>query len=123
MTKLTNINQSHKTYRKHKSENGRTRTSEYIRGGITCLGGVSIPCRRFTTGVSPISRLIKRYEPLSNSVCLERLMIGMKHIRQHVAHRKIVWINKTIVTIDDKFAEFCLQRKLLKPLQHQLVCQ
>jgi hypothetical protein len=36
MTKITNSNQSHKSYRKYKSENGRTRTSEYIRGGIRC---------------------------------------------------------------------------------------
>jgi hypothetical protein len=34
MTKITISNQSHKSYRKYKSENGRTRTSEYIRGGI-----------------------------------------------------------------------------------------
>jgi hypothetical protein len=46
MTKITNGNQSDKSYRKYKSEleNGRTRTSEYIRGGIKCHGGVSIPC-------------------------------------------------------------------------------
>jgi hypothetical protein len=44
MRKITISNQSHKSYRKHKSENGRTRTSEYIRGGIRCHGGVSIPC-------------------------------------------------------------------------------
>jgi hypothetical protein len=30
--KITNSNQSHKSYRKYKSENGRIRTSEYIRG-------------------------------------------------------------------------------------------
>ena len=34
MTKITNSNQFQKSYRKYKSENGRTRTSEYIRGGI-----------------------------------------------------------------------------------------
>jgi hypothetical protein len=44
MTKITISNQSHKSYRKYKSENGRTRTSEYIRGGIKCHRGVSIPC-------------------------------------------------------------------------------
>jgi hypothetical protein len=44
MTKITNSYQSHKSYRKYKSENGRTRTSEYIRGGIRFHGGVSIPC-------------------------------------------------------------------------------
>jgi hypothetical protein len=43
MTKITISNQSHKSYRKYKSENGRTRTSEYIRGGIRCHGGVNIP--------------------------------------------------------------------------------
>jgi hypothetical protein len=43
MTKITISNQSQKSYRKYKSENGRTRTSEYIRGGIRCHGGVSIP--------------------------------------------------------------------------------
>jgi hypothetical protein len=44
MTKITNSNQSHKSYRKFKSENGPTRISEYSRGGIRCHGGVSIPC-------------------------------------------------------------------------------
>jgi hypothetical protein len=43
MTKITNSNQS-KSYRKYKSENRPTRTSVYIRGGIRCHGGVSIPC-------------------------------------------------------------------------------
>jgi hypothetical protein len=37
MTKITNSNQSHMSQRKYKSENGRTRTSEYIRGGIRCI--------------------------------------------------------------------------------------
>jgi hypothetical protein len=46
MTKITNSNRSHKSYRKYKSENGRTRTSKYIRGGIRCHGGVSIPADR-----------------------------------------------------------------------------
>jgi hypothetical protein len=58
MTKITNSNQSQNTYRKYKSENGRTRTSEHIRGGIRCHGGVSIPCWEFTlqmnTGVQII---------------------------------------------------------------------
>jgi hypothetical protein len=44
MTKITISNQSRKSKRIYKSENGRTRTSEYIRGGIRCHGGVSIPC-------------------------------------------------------------------------------
>jgi tRNA splicing ligase len=44
MTKITISNQSSKSKRKYKSENGRTRTSEYIRGGIRCHGRVSIPC-------------------------------------------------------------------------------
>jgi hypothetical protein len=44
MTKITISNQSCKSKRKYKSENGRTWTSEYIRGGIRCHGGVSIPC-------------------------------------------------------------------------------
>jgi hypothetical protein len=44
MTKITISTKSHKSYRKYKSENGRTRASEYIRGGIRCQGGVSIPC-------------------------------------------------------------------------------
>jgi hypothetical protein len=48
MTKIANSNQSHKFSRKYKSENGRTRTSEYIRGGIRCQGGVSIPSRPVT---------------------------------------------------------------------------
>jgi hypothetical protein len=40
-----NLINLHKSCRKYKSENGRTRTSEYIKGGIRCLGGVSITCR------------------------------------------------------------------------------
>jgi hypothetical protein len=44
MTKITNSNQSHKCYRKYKSQNGRKQTSEYIRSGIRCHVGVSIPC-------------------------------------------------------------------------------
>jgi hypothetical protein len=62
-TKIRNSIQSHKSDRKYKSENGRTRTSEYIRGGIRCHGGVSIPCRSITPAVRPFSRLGKRYEP------------------------------------------------------------
>jgi hypothetical protein len=46
-TKITNSNQSHESYRKYKSENGRTWTSEFIRSGIRCHGGVSIPCWLF----------------------------------------------------------------------------
>jgi hypothetical protein len=68
MTKITNSIQSHKSYRKNKSENGCTRASEYIRGGIRCHGGVSIHCRSITPAVSPFSRLGKRYEPQSRSV-------------------------------------------------------
>jgi hypothetical protein len=45
MKKITNSIQYHKSYGKYKSENGRTRTSEYIRGGIRCHGGVSIILR------------------------------------------------------------------------------
>ena len=56
MTKITNSNLSHKSYRKYKSENGRTRTSEYIRGGIRCHGGVSIPCWPVAPAVSPVSK-------------------------------------------------------------------
>jgi hypothetical protein len=63
MTKVMNRIQSHKSYRKYKSENGRRRTSEYTRGGIRCHGGVSTPCRSITPAVSPFSRLGKRYEP------------------------------------------------------------
>jgi hypothetical protein len=48
MTKITNSIKSLKSYRKYKSENGRTRTSEYIRGGIRRHGGVSIPRRSIT---------------------------------------------------------------------------
>jgi hypothetical protein len=49
MAKITKSNEFHKSHRKYKSEYGRTRTSEYIRGnirgGIRWLGGVRIPCR------------------------------------------------------------------------------
>jgi hypothetical protein len=57
MTKITNSNQSHKSQRKYKSEYGRTRTSEYIRGGIRCHGGVSITCRPVTPAVCPLSNV------------------------------------------------------------------
>jgi hypothetical protein len=64
ITKITNSIQSNKSYRKYmyKSENGRTRTAEYIRGGIRCHGGVSIPSRSITPAVSPFSRIGKQYE-------------------------------------------------------------
>jgi hypothetical protein len=39
----------------------------------------------------------------------------MKHVRQHVAQRKVVWANKIIVTTV-KFEESCLKTRLLKPL-------
>jgi hypothetical protein len=62
-TKITNSNQSHKSYKKYKLEDGRTRTSEYIRGGIRCHGGETIPCWPVTPTVSSISKLDERYEP------------------------------------------------------------
>jgi hypothetical protein len=43
--KIMNSNQSHKSYRKYKSENGRTRTYEYIRGGIRCHGLIDCTSR------------------------------------------------------------------------------
>jgi hypothetical protein len=52
MSKITNSNQSQKSYRKYISENGRTRTSEYIRGGIRCHGGVSLQCWQVTPAVN-----------------------------------------------------------------------
>jgi hypothetical protein len=61
MTKITISNQSRKSKRKYKSENGSTRTSEYIRGGIRCHGGVSIPFWPVTPAVSPISTWIITY--------------------------------------------------------------
>jgi hypothetical protein len=54
MIKITNSIRSHKSYRKCKSENGHARTSEYIRGGIRCHGGVSISCRSITPAVSTV---------------------------------------------------------------------
>jgi hypothetical protein len=62
MTKITNSIQSYKSCRKYKSGNGHTRTSEYIRGGIRCHGGISIPCRPVTYAVNLVSRWGKRYE-------------------------------------------------------------
>jgi hypothetical protein len=53
MTKITISNQSHKSYRKYKSENGLKQASEYIRGGIRCHGGVSIPCRPVAPDMRP----------------------------------------------------------------------
>jgi hypothetical protein len=66
MTKITNSIQSHKSKMKYKSENGRTRTSAYIRDEIKSHGGVSIPCRSITPAVSPFPRLGKRYDPCGN---------------------------------------------------------
>jgi hypothetical protein len=63
MTKITNSNKSHKSYRKYKSENGRIRTSEYMKGGIRCLGGVSLSYLPVIPAVSPIPQLDKRDEP------------------------------------------------------------
>jgi hypothetical protein len=63
MTKITISNQSRKSKTKYKSENGRTRTSKYIRGGIRCHGGVSIPCWPVTPAVNPISTFDRRYHP------------------------------------------------------------
>jgi hypothetical protein len=62
LNEITKI-QSHKSNTKYESENGRTLTTEYIRGGIRCHRGVSIPCRSITPTVNPFSRLGKRYEP------------------------------------------------------------
>jgi hypothetical protein len=72
MTKITNSNQYHKSYRKNKSKNGHTRTSEYIRGGIRCHGGASIPCWPVTPVVSPISTLDKQYNPIDNVHCQKK---------------------------------------------------
>jgi hypothetical protein len=99
MTKITNSNQSHKPYKKFKSENGRIRTFESIRDGIRCHGGVRIPCRPVTPAVSPISRLGSQDQCVKN---------GLRHIRQHVAQQKVLWANTIIVTTV-KFEESCLQ--------------
>jgi hypothetical protein len=64
MTKIMISNQSHKCYRKYDSENWRLRTYEYIRGGMRCHGGVSIPCQPVTPTVIPISTFDKRYNPM-----------------------------------------------------------
>jgi hypothetical protein len=42
---------------------GQTLTPRYTRGGIRCLGRVSISCRPAASAVSTISRSGKRYEP------------------------------------------------------------
>jgi hypothetical protein len=42
MTKTTNNNKSHNSYKKYKTENGRTQTSEYITGGNRCHEVISI---------------------------------------------------------------------------------
>jgi hypothetical protein len=56
MAKIPNSDQSQNTSRIYKSEgkNGLTRTPRYTRGGIRCLGGVSIPCWSITPAVSPV---------------------------------------------------------------------
>ena len=79
MKKITNSNLFHKSYRKYKSENGRTRTSEYIRGGIRCHGGVASPADRSHPPCAPyqtsksivkisVSKFSTRSNPLSKSV-------------------------------------------------------
>jgi hypothetical protein len=57
MTKITNRNQYHKSYRKYKPENGHTWTSEYtcIGGGTRCHRGVSISCLPVAPAMRPIS--------------------------------------------------------------------
>jgi hypothetical protein len=99
--------QWHKSYRKYKSENGRTQTYEYIRGGIRYHGGVSITCRSITPAVIPIYRLGKRYEPVVKISVKNSLTIAIKHVRQHVAQRKVVWVNKIFVTTR-KYEKICL---------------
>jgi hypothetical protein len=46
-----------------------TRTPRHTRGGIRCLGGVSIPFRLVTLAVSPVSWSWVRSYPLLKSVC------------------------------------------------------
>jgi hypothetical protein len=104
MTKIANSIQSHTSYRIYKSENGRTGTSEYIRGGIWCHGGVSNPCWSITPAVIPFSRLGKRYVKISVK---NGLTIVMKYIRQHVAQRRVIWVNK-IVVMTIKCVESCM---------------
>jgi hypothetical protein len=113
--------QFHKPNRRYKSKNGRTWTSEYIRCWIRCPRGASILRRPPTSTLSPTSRLGKQHDPQSRPVRKNGFTIGMKHISQHVAQRKVVWVNEIVVTTM-KSAERCQQTRLLKHLWHQL-CQ
>jgi hypothetical protein len=68
MTKITISNQSFKSYRKYKLENGRTRTSEYIRGDIGCHGGVSNDFNVFSLLTYEYSRSDVDYQMLASVV-------------------------------------------------------
>jgi hypothetical protein len=107
MTKIMISSQSHKSCRNYKSENGRTRISEYIRSGIRFHGGVSIPADRSHPLWALFPRLINDTTRSQDQCVKNGLKIGMKHIRQHLSQRKIGWANKIAVTTI-KFAESCL---------------
>jgi hypothetical protein len=51
---------------------GLTRTPGYTKGGITCVGGLSIFCRPVTSAVSPVSESWMQNYPLLKSVCQVR---------------------------------------------------
>jgi hypothetical protein len=109
-TKITNSNQSHKSYRKYKSENGRTRAFEYIRGGIRSHGGVSFPCQLLAPAVRPISNVKfssqnsvhirnnacqnqsnsagKQRNPLSKSVSSSTTLIELHFLRKGIGFIK-----------------------------------
>jgi hypothetical protein len=67
---ITNNHLSHKSTK----ELGITQTPGYTRGGIRCVGGVTIPCRLITPALIPIlvSKLGTRNNPQSKPMCPRR---------------------------------------------------
>jgi hypothetical protein len=83
------------------------------RGGIGCHGRVSIP-----NWSHPLWALFPRSihsTTCSQDQCVKNgLTIGMKHIRQHVAQWKVVWVN-TIAVTTIKFAKAACKRDSWNP--------
>jgi hypothetical protein len=74
MTKILKSDQSQNTSRNYNSEKKDvlTWTPGYTRGGIRCLGWVSILCRMIIFALSPVPWSWMRIYPLSKSVCQGR---------------------------------------------------
>jgi hypothetical protein len=86
---------------------GQTRTSEYIKGGIRCQGGVNVPFQSVTLVVSLIFSWGKRNILQSNLVDCLVDVVGLKHTRLEyctdiISFMVPMWV---IVYIGDSVAE------------------